>query len=49
MAAAASCREMEWALQEVLRLAEQCDHYKSNERCGVQQSLLHAMLRRRIM
>eukprot|EP00903_Cladosiphon_okamuranus_P019892 g18284.t1 len=32
IAAAASCREMEWALQEVLHLAEQCGDYKSNER-----------------
>lgn len=32
IAAAASCREMEWALQEVLQLAEQCSDYKSNER-----------------
>lgn len=32
IAAAASCREMEWALQEVFRLAEQCSDYKSNER-----------------
>lgn len=35
VAAAASCREMDWALQEVLRLAEQCDHYKSDERYDI--------------
>ena len=33
IAAAASCRELEWALQEAFRLAEQCSDYKSNERC----------------
>lgn len=32
IAAAASCREMEWALQEAFRLAEQCSDYKLNER-----------------
>jgi len=32
LAAAASCREMEWALQEVFRLAEQCSDYNSQER-----------------
>lgn len=32
LAAAASCREMEWALEEVLRLAQQCGDYKSKER-----------------
>ncbi|CAM9469136.1 unnamed protein product [Ectocarpus sp. 13 AM-2016] len=39
VAAAASCREMEWALDEVLRLAEQCEDYKSKER------VLHQLLR----
>lgn len=34
LAAAASCREMEWALQEVLDLAQHCGDYKSKERCG---------------
>lgn len=32
VAAAASCREMEWALHEVLHLAEQCGEYRSRER-----------------
>ena len=32
VAAAASCREMEWALQEILCLAAQCADYKANER-----------------
>ncbi|CAM9702470.1 unnamed protein product, partial [Ectocarpus fasciculatus] len=39
LAAAASCREMEWALDEVLHLAEQCEDYKSKER------VLHQLLR----
>ena len=32
VAAAASCREMEWALHEILGLATQCADYKANER-----------------
>ncbi|CAM9352115.1 unnamed protein product [Scytosiphon promiscuus] len=39
LAAAASCREMEWALQEVLDLAQQCGDYKLKERT------LHHLLR----
>lgn len=32
VAAAASCREMEWALREALDLAEQCGNYRTRER-----------------
>lgn len=32
VAAAASCREMELALHQVLHLAEHCGDYKANER-----------------
>lgn len=32
VAGAVSCREMEWALREVLTLAAQCQRYRDKER-----------------